>query len=407
MKRLIMLFLLSLWAVFSLVPAQARSRVHARPRTHVKSRKPTSAPARVYSWENQAPDLSPVTVQPFVLPTQADPKQALFLRKMHLEDGVEVKATHWITPSDVSSRDLFILDITQSLEGGFDSVNMYDRGVLSWGIMQWTARTGSLAPALVYIKRRLWATGRKRLWDKIFVANGLDADPGGLIVFGKRLQTPQQVRVAFRGTMKIGGYDPKLVNRWATVMARAGRNPAVAALEVDYAANIVDAALKKRLEGLPYHAPGRDGMTTEDLTANDPYAEALVFALWTNNPRHAFEYVSQAARAARGVSASDNPTLWKPGAFSDALLRLCDGSRFGNWHARAALIEARAQIVRTASPSALTPFEQHYQLVLAERKVKRALELASRGGKRHGTPPHALSNHPGSALLTAAHRQVD
>ena len=89
-------------------------------------------------------------------------------------------------------------------KAGSNSVNLYDRGVLSWGIMQWTARTGSLPQTLVFIKRRLWATGRKRLWDKIFVANGLDADPGGLIVYGKRLGTPQDVRRAFRGTMQIG-----------------------------------------------------------------------------------------------------------------------------------------------------------------------------------------------------------
>ncbi len=342
---------------------------------------PAPAQARAYSWEDARPDLSPVIVQPYTLPTATDPARSLFLRKMHLENGVQVQGTHWITPSDVGSRDLFVLDITQSLEGGFDSVNLYDRGVLSWGIMQWTARTGSLVDTLVYIKRRLWVTRRKRLWDKLFVANGLDADPGGLIVYGKPLKTPQDVRVAFRGTMKIGGYDPTLVNHWATVMARAGRDPAVESLQVEYAGHIVDAALKKRLDGLPYHAPGRDGVTAEDLTANDPYAQALVFALWTNNPRHAYIYVTQAARAARGVSGSDDPTLWKPGAFSAALLRLCGGSRFGNWSDRAAVIEARAEAVRVAAPSTLTPFERGYQLVLAQRKVKRALELAGRGSR--------------------------
>ncbi len=358
------------------------------------------SPAHGYSWESARPDLSPVIVQPYTLPTAADPARSQFLRKMHLEDGVQVQGTHWITRPDVGSRDLFILDITQSLEGGFDSVNMYDRGVLSWGIMQWTARTGSLVDTLVFIKRRLWVTRRKRLWDKLFVANGLDAAPAGLIVYGKPLQTPQQVRVAFRGTMKIGGYDPKLVTHWATVMARAGREPAVEALEVEYAGHIVDAALKKRLEDLPYHAPGRDGLTAEDLTANDPYAEALVFALWTNNPRHAYEYVSEAARAARGVSQSDDPSLWKPGAFSAALLRLCGGSRFGNWKARAAMIEARAQAVRSADPSTLTPFEQGYQLVLARRKAKRALELAGQAGG--GAPAMASSRKRRTSRVAGA-----
>jgi hypothetical protein len=362
-----------------------------------------SALSHGYSWEDAPPDLSPVIVQPYILPTLAAPARYQFLRKMHLENGVQVQGTHWITPPDVGSRDLFILDITQSLEGGFDSVNMYDRGVLSWGIMQWTARTGSLVDTLVFMKRRLWVTHRKRLWDKLFVANGLDADPSGLIVYGKRLQTPQQVRVAFRGTMKIGGYDSALVTHWATVMARAGRDPAIEELQVEYAGHIVDSALKKRLDGLPYHSPGREGLTAEDLTANDPYTEALVFALWTNNPRHAFEYVSQAARAARGVSQSDDPALWKPGAFSDALLRLCAGSRFGNWSTRAAIIEARAQTVRSANPATLTPFEQSYQLVLVQRKAKRATEIAYRAVQKSRTA--AKFKHPATRIAKAVGKQ--
>lgn len=327
-------------------------------------------------------DQSPVSVQTYALPDTTDPARANFLRKMHLENGVEVRSTRWITKPEVTTRNLFILDITQSLEGGFDSVNMYDRGVLSWGVMQWTAHTGSLAHSLLFIKRRLWATKRKVIWDKMFVAYGLDVDPEGISVYGKRVTDPDSARLVFRGSTIPGNYDPVLVTRWATIFARAGRQPEIQELQEEYAGHIVDSVLQKRL-ALPYHAPGRDGMTTADLTANDPYAEALVFALWTNNPRHAFEYIHDAAKAARSVSQGDDPTLWAPGAFSAALLRRCQSSRFGNWKQRAALIQTRAQIVRSAAPSALTPFERDYQGVLAARKAKRALEIAS----RHMPPP--------------------
>lgn len=333
-----------------------------------------------YSWEGRKTDLSPVAIQPFVLPTEAeDAARRHRLQRMNIEEGVFTARTRGITKSDIRSRDLFILDVTQSLEGGFDSVNLYDRGVLSWGIMQWTARTGSLHETLKFIKRRLWAQKRKALWDKTFTANGIDIDRANLIVFGKPLTTAAQTRLAFRGTLKVGKFDSKLATHWATAMARAGRQPAVMGLQVEYASRIVDAVLEKRLKGLPYHAPGRAGVTVADLAGNDPYAEALVFALWTNNPRHAWGYVADAARAARSVSASDDPSLWKPGAFSDALLRRCANSKFGNWPQRAALIEARAQTVRSVSAGDLTPFEREYQTVLTARKAKRALELASRG----------------------------
>lgn len=323
-------------------------------------------------------DLSPVVVKPFVLPDGTDPHRANFLRRMHLENGAEVHSTRYITNADVVDRDLFILQITQSLEGGFDSVNIYDRGVLSWGIMQWTAHAGSLHQCLMHVKRRLLEDHHKSLWDKVFVAQGLDVDADHILVYGKPVTDPDSARLAFRGSTKPGNYDPKMVTHWATVFARAGRQPEIAALQEEYAGKVVDGLLEQRLEGLPYHAPGRAGLTVADLAGNDPYAEALVFALWTNNPRHALGYVAQAARAARGVSVGNDPSLWAPGAFSEALLRLCHSSRFGNWRQRAAVIEARAQDVHSAAPGDLTPFERQYQTVLAARKQQRAVELASR-----------------------------
>lgn len=337
----------------------------------------TGPPVQPYSWEGTQVDLSPIVVEPYALPDATDAAHASFLRRMNLENGVKVDDTRRIRPSDVRSRDLFVLDITQSLEGGFDSVNVYDKGILSWGIMQWAARYGSLNQSLIFIKRRLWAQKRKSVWDKTFVANGLDVDRDGLIAYGHPLRTPADIRLAFRGSLKVGRYDPKLAGHWALTFARAGRQPAIAALQVEYASHIVDAVLNKRLSGLPYHAPGRDGLTATDLAGSDPYAEALVFALWTNNPRHAFQYVRQAATEARAASASDDPRLWAPGAFSEALLQRCRESRFGNWQQRARAIEAREQAVRDGSPEHWTPFERQYLAVLAVRKARRAFELAN------------------------------
>lgn len=367
------------------LPATAR---HLRHRRAAASAQAASRnPAHAYSWEKDGIDLSPVTVEAFVLPT-ANPSptvtqpgvslaRANFLRRMHLENGAKSKGTNYITNADIRSRDLFILQVTQSLEGGFDSVNMYDRGILSWGLMQWTAWTGSLPRALSYMKARLAQTHRERIWDKVFVANGIDVAGDRLVIYGKTLANEQDLRLAFRGTAKPGQYDPKLVNHWITTMARAGRQSDIAQLEIEYAAHVVDGVMLSRFD-LPYHSPGRTGVTPADLAGNDPYAEALIFALWTNNPKHAMEYVEDAARAARSVSISDDPAFWTPGAFSSALLRKCQSSRFGNWQARAAMIETRSELVRTSPPSALCPFEQQYQFVLAARKARRFMELASR-----------------------------
>jgi len=322
-------------------------------------------------------DLTPVTIVPYVVPTPtSDSALASVRRRMNLENGVEVRSTRWIAPGDVTTRNLFILSVTQSLEGGFDSINMYDKGVLSWGVMQWTVGTGSLPPVLIYIKRRLMQTGQVRVWNKVFTAQGLDADKGGLIAYGKRLQTPAEMRLAFRGSAITGNYDPKVAAYWATVMARAGRQTAIQQFQREYAQRVVDDVLTQSLPGLPYHAPGRDA-TVENLTGNDAYAEALVFALWTNNPRHCRKYVADAAQAARSVSTSDNPALWSPETFRQALLQRCRVSHFSNWRQRADAIQTRALCLRTAGPESLTPFERGCQIALAERK-SRLVQLASR-----------------------------
>lgn len=302
-------------------------------------------------------DLTPVAVLPYVVPEAAnDPARASYLRRMNLENGVEVRSTRWITPPDVTTRNLFILSVTQSLEGGFNSVNLYDKGVLSWGVMQWTAATGSLPPALIYIKRRLMQTGQARVWNKVFVAQGLDVDRRGLIAYGKPLQTPTDMRLAFRGSALPGNYDPKVAGYWATVMARAGRQPAIQQFQQEYAQRIVDGVLTMPVPGVPYHLPGHDTATVAALTGGDPFAQALVFALWTNNPRHAQEYVADAARSARSVSGSDNPAEWGDGTFRQALLQRCRASRFSNWKQRAQLIQAREYAMRNSAPEALTPY---------------------------------------------------
>lgn len=330
-------------------------------------------------------DLSPVVVLPYV----ADPNVKGPLSRMRLEDGVETPSTRRIGREDVVSRDLFILQITQSLEGGFDSVNIYDKGIVSWGIMQWAARYGSLTECFKYIKRRLLAAGEERVWNKYFVSNGLDVNSNNLIVYGQELTTPMAIRIAFRGTSKVGKYDPNLVQHWAVVLARAGRQPQIANLQVEYASKIVDAILQRRLNGVNFQPPSRDGITSEDLAANDPYSEALIFALWTNNPQHAYQYVADAANAARKVSVSDDPALFTPGAFRTALFQRCASSEFSNWQQRAELVEDRETQVRTSVPYLLTPFEQGYQVVIAARKSIRLTQLASRGMENPRLAPPA------------------
>ncbi len=368
-------------ALFSFLLPGAASASH---RHHHHSITPAAPPQVVL-------DLTPVVVQPYVVPPPiavADPVRASFLKRMNLENGVEVRSTRWIEPGDVTTHNLFILSVTQSLEGGFDSVNLYDKGVLSWGVMQWTAGTGSLPPVLIYIKRRLIGTGQARVWDKVFVAQGIDAGVRGLIVYGKPVTTSDDMRLAFRGSVIPGNYDPKVAGYWATVMARAGRQPAVQLYQREYAQRVVDALLTQTV-------PGQNA-TVEQLCGSDAYAEALAFALWTNNPRHAMEYLGDAAQAARHQTGQAAPA-WGPGAFREALLARCRVSRFGNWQTRAALIAARAAALHTAPAASLTPYEQTCQAALSARKT----QIAAKAAFVHARSVQLASRH--KAVRSKAH----
>jgi len=353
--------------------------------------------AGVHSAEQVTLDLSPIIVQSYVLPDVTnDPARANFLRRMNLENGVEVRSTRWIKPEDVTTRNLFILCITQSLEGGFDSVNLYDKGVLSWGVMQWTAATDSLPPALIYIKRRLLQTGQKRVWDKVFVAQGLDVDRSGLIVFGKPLSSESDMRLAFRGTAIPGRYDPKVSGYWAKVMARAGRQPAIEKFQREYAQQKVDEVLTLPLTGVPCLPPGNKDVTVEFLTGGDPYAQALIFVLWTNNPRHAQEYIADAARSASAVSHGGDPRAWKGGVFRESLIQRCSVSRFSNWKSRGQLIASRAAKLRSSDADGLYPYEVTYLMEIRKQAAHAAAQqdLLRLAAQRKKNPRLADRKYP-------------
>jgi hypothetical protein len=129
-------------------------------------------------------------------------------------------------------------------------------------------------------------------------------------------------------------------------------------------------------------------MVPDDLVSGSPYTAALIFALWDNNPEKSREYILSAAKIARSVSASDDPSLWKPVAFDDALFGICAKSKFGNWQQRAELIQAREHQVHIAALSELTPFEQQYQQSLVQAKSRQFMQLAS----RHKDLPRVIWN---------------
>lgn len=264
---------------------------------------------------------------------------AKIARKLRLEAGADVLPTAGLTSGEASrNREKYLLLATQAVEGGYDAVNIYDRGILSWGLMQWAAHSNSLQDALWYIKDRLIRKGKGRVWANLFKEQGLDvqAGPGGVPAFfvgGPDAWKPvvgiDALRVLFRGTAKVGRYDAPTVTRWGRVFARAGRNPTVQALQVEWATKRLRDCLGERIDAR---------WSVAAFSRGDLFSDALTFALWTNNPAAFREHYRRAVRQTRKVTGEADPANWPPGLFPLLWEQVARASTFGVWSKRAATV---------------------------------------------------------------------
>jgi hypothetical protein len=270
----------------------------------------------------------------------ADPAYRI-AAKLRLEPGALVNATCFLDREKArADRDLAILLATERVEGGFDAVNIYDRGVLSWGMMQWAAHANSLQDALWYVKNRLAEKDRADTWAALFKAYGLDVQrqPDGTAAFcvggtdrvtGVTSWRPvtgiDNLRVLFRGTKTVGKYDPATAALWAKVFARAGRNPVVQTLQTEWATRRVHEALSEAVDGR---------WAVRDFTGGDVFSDALYFAFWTNNPRASREHFARAVRQTRQITGEADPSQWPPALFPFVWESVGRNSAFGTWPSR-------------------------------------------------------------------------
>lgn len=292
---------------------------------------------------------------------KANPVQQRAANPLHLEPGAYTNSTDGIDAGEAArNREKYLLLATEAVEGGFDAVNLYDRGIVSWGLMQWTAHQNSLQEALWYVKGRLLDKRRGRVWANLFKAQGLDVQsgPGGAPAFfvgGPTAWRPvvgeENLRVVFRGTRVVGCYDVPTITRWAKIFARAGRNPTVQSIQVEWATQRLRACLNERVDGT---------WRVRDFARGDVFSDALTFALWTNNPAAARRHFRQAVRTSRRVSGEADPARWPPGLFPLLWEQTARASSFPGWPRRAARI---AQLIPVGKKG----------------RDRASMELASRG----------------------------
>ncbi|HEY4244777.1 MAG TPA: DUF4157 domain-containing protein [Kofleriaceae bacterium] len=134
-----------------------------------------------------------------------------------------------------SSRQKILAGIS-ALEGGFDTVNTYDRAKVTWGFVQWTGGSHSdLTSTLTIIKQK-----QPDAFAKAFQAYGIDVVDNELSITvpgSKDTITGEDAANAIMG-------NPKL----AAVLAHAGRNTDIQKGEVQAAAQLeIDEAMNMRV----------------------------------------------------------------------------------------------------------------------------------------------------------------
>ena len=276
-----------------------------------------------------------------------------------LEKGVKVPTTVGFRPDPNDRRDL-VIAATGAAEGGFDTVNMYDRGILSWGMMQWTLHQGSLQRALSFIKERLTAQGKSSLWPRLF--GGLDLRDNEIVYQGEVVTTKNngRLREIFRGAATPNEYDRTTAEHWARMFARAGRDPVIQTLQTAYARkevdDLLDMSLGSALAGIRRRCSKRPKGGTwnyicpklkeapqvylqryrrvSDYVGTVLKTLALAFGMKVNNPAGTYVHVMLAVDALAATHSTHDIEAWPAGwqrALGDELERVLRASGFAMW----------------------------------------------------------------------------
>ncbi|HEX3477287.1 MAG TPA: M15 family metallopeptidase [Kofleriaceae bacterium] len=234
-----------------------------------------------------------------------------------------------------------------NVEGRYDSVQTYDAGILSFGIMQWTLHAGSLQKFLGFLKDKSGPDGRAAFQDD-FVAKGIDVKPSGgqyqLSYNGKEyaLGADGEGKDAID---KLVRQDKDTARKWSEIFAAAGADPRVQKAEFERAKEmyqetqgirftdkVVDQSLKACKN--TFHARYRDQYgKAEAWTTASPKAGALFFSMRVNNPKYANAAFLKAIDAfydGHGTDRAKWPASWGDD-FGNLVEAKCKET-LDNWH---------------------------------------------------------------------------
>lgn len=274
-------------------------------------------------------------------------------------DGMKGVATSRTASPDIrniKTPDDIITACVSEVEGGFDTVNMYDKGILSWGIMQWTVHAGSLQKALQFMKKHFVVNKQQSQFSSLF--GGLDVNDKNVLIFdGKEypVADPNLPLIKFfrnSTDTSLVHYDTDTVTKWAEIFAKAGRNTTVQDLQMKYTAQEITRSLKfnlandllaaKKYSKFTKHISIDKSTASEysrsigEYVGTNPKSKMLFFGMWTNNPTWAKIKLLHAIQQfiKKNNLPGANPAGWMknwPAEFADLWEETLRATSVGYW----------------------------------------------------------------------------
>jgi LAS superfamily LD-carboxypeptidase LdcB len=196
--------------------------------------------------------------------------------------------------------------------GTYDAIQTYDKGILSFGIMQWTLHQGSLMKFLEYLKTKCGEDGAAAFHEH-FDALGLDVHGDSMVVGGVTIKPDDAGRKAMD---KLIRSDKDTTRRWVVAFHEAGKDERVARAQWSYTKKQYTETAGKSLEKYVgfarkkgYSAKYVGNYHTPSFWCRDPEAAALFFSMTTNNPGYSYYGVIKAADAFMDGAGTD-PKKW-------------------------------------------------------------------------------------------------
>lgn len=215
--------------------------------------------------------------------------------------------------------------------GGYNIVNMYDAGILSWGILQWTFHQGSLQKLLEFIKGRIGTPRFRQLFPGLDIVPVKGRPEPDLVVNG----TVRRVSVAGEIANAI---QPNMAH-WAKIFYAAGKDRTIQGLQNEYAILQLNELLKRYPHSMTlvkkkFGKKARFASIGQYLGTNIK-GLALFFSMWVNNPSWAFRKFAEAVGLlAKQYEKGYDPSTWPAGwetQLADQFEKVLRATTVGYW----------------------------------------------------------------------------